>query len=105
MEYGDRLTFVETPEKQKVVTSYEGELVLKAAKHGAGEEGKLSVHSRFHVPLGATLMAGDGQKVAKDGVLFTWDPYTNPILRSEEHTSELQSQSNLVCRLLLEKKK
>src|SRR2546427_7009215 len=30
----------------------------------------------------------------------TWGPE-----RSEEHTSELQSQSNLVCRLLLEKKK
>src|SRR2546427_2793369 len=31
---------------------------------------------------------------------------SNPFdLRSEEHTSELQSQSNLVCRLLLEKKK
>src|SRR2546430_8606783 len=29
----------------------------------------------------------------------------SPRLRSEEHTSELQSQSNLVCRLLLEKKK
>src|SRR2546430_5812105 len=28
-----------------------------------------------------------------------------PTYRSEEHTSELQSQSNLVCRLLLEKKK
>src|SRR2546427_1281270 len=28
-----------------------------------------------------------------------------PDARSEEHTSELQSQSNLVCRLLLEKKK
>src|SRR2546430_12074527 len=28
-----------------------------------------------------------------------------PPTRSEEHTSELQSQSNLVCRLLLEKKK
>src|SRR2546430_8524730 len=27
------------------------------------------------------------------------------LVRSEEHTSELQSQSNLVCRLLLEKKK
>src|SRR2546427_5903956 len=27
------------------------------------------------------------------------------MVRSEEHTSELQSQSNLVCRLLLEKKK
>src|SRR2546430_6718540 len=29
----------------------------------------------------------------------------NVLPRSEEHTSELQSQSNLVCRLLLEKKK
>src|SRR2546427_2025107 len=29
----------------------------------------------------------------------------NLLVRSEEHTSELQSQSNLVCRLLLEKKK
>src|SRR2546430_6013261 len=35
-------------------------------------------------------------------------PYSHthlPPPRSEEHTSELQSQSNLVCRLLLEKKK
>src|SRR2546430_11923566 len=35
-------------------------------------------------------------------------PYGYALLhlrRSEEHTSELQSQSNLVCRLLLEKKK
>src|SRR2546430_9780297 len=31
--------------------------------------------------------------------------YLAQALRSEEHTSELQSQSNLVCRLLLEKKK
>src|SRR5438270_9623579 len=34
----------------------------------------------------------------------TWGVPTNAP-RSEEHTSELQSQSNLVCRLLLEKKK
>src|SRR3989475_9083451 len=33
------------------------------------------------------------------------DNYWVPVVRSEEHTSELQSQSNLVCRLLLEKKK
>src|SRR2546430_17688800 len=32
-------------------------------------------------------------------------PARNALDRSEEHTSELQSQSNLVCRLLLEKKK
>src|SRR2546427_6186397 len=43
-------------------------------------------------------------------VLFAGTPdSTNPLagadVRSEEHTSELQSQSNLVCRLLLEKKK
>src|SRR2546430_11436441 len=31
--------------------------------------------------------------------------HVTPRQRSEEHTSELQSQSNLVCRLLLEKKK
>src|SRR2546430_5839762 len=43
------------------------------------------------------------------GVLVFWllqagsIAYSAP-LRSEEHTSELQSQSNLVCRLLLEKK-
>src|SRR2546430_12621794 len=30
---------------------------------------------------------------------------SSSLCRSEEHTSELQSQSNLVCRLLLEKKK
>src|SRR5688572_32697708 len=33
------------------------------------------------------------------------DEEGSSLLRSEEHTSELQSQSNLVCRLLLEKKK
>src|SRR2546430_3986640 len=42
-------------------------------------------------------------------LLFSWQIYSinSPfnIVRSEEHTSELQSQSNLVCRLLLEKKK
>src|SRR2546427_7597046 len=34
-----------------------------------------------------------------------WQRHQPLHLRSEEHTSELQSQSNLVCRLLLEKKK
>src|SRR2546430_4122111 len=33
------------------------------------------------------------------------EPPLRIMMRSEEHTSELQSQSNLVCRLLLEKKK
>src|SRR5688572_28424727 len=48
---------------------------------------------------------------ALDGEVLEADPASivNTVLdgqyRSEEHTSELQSQSNLVCRLLLEKKK
>src|SRR5688572_31311531 len=40
--------------------------------------------------------------VDKGGRMWT---KRGPDARSEEHTSELQSQSNLVCRLLLEKKK
>src|SRR5688572_32264906 len=39
-------------------------------------------------------------KSAIESLPSEWKP-----IRSEEHTSELQSQSNLVCRLLLEKKK
>src|SRR2546430_8879983 len=35
----------------------------------------------------------------------SWKAGLEDVIRSEEHTSELQSQSNLVCRLLLEKKK
>src|SRR5256885_15913593 len=43
-----------------------------------------------------------------DGTTATWSPSRPPrdqAHRSEEHTSELQSPCNLVCRLLLEKKK
>src|SRR2546427_8981443 len=43
--------------------------------------------------------AGTARAMPDNRVLVTLDD------RSEEHTSELQSQSNLVCRLLLEKKK
>src|SRR2546428_7416959 len=35
----------------------------------------------------------------------TWNPEIVPRERSEEHTSELQSRSDLVCRLLLENKR
>src|SRR5438132_11761304 len=38
-------------------------------------------------------------------VLLTFRPIPGAQTRSEEHTSELQSHSDLVCRLLLEKKK
>src|SRR5690349_24191678 len=34
----------------------------------------------------------------------TWETYAGLLARSEEHTSELQSRRDLVCRILLEKK-
>src|SRR2546427_7767680 len=50
--------------------------------------------------------AGYGAGRLPAGVVLTGGTAHLPgMVRSEEHTSELQSQSNLVCRLLLEKKK
>src|SRR2546430_4035391 len=47
-----------------------------------------------------------GRSIAINGVIFRIIGIApEEFHRSEEHTSELQSQSNLVCRLLLEKKK
>src|SRR2546430_10990732 len=48
---------------------------------------------------------GDGDVLLVWTGGFTAAPMIDINSRSEEHTSELQSQSNLVCRLLLEKKK
>src|SRR2546430_7375023 len=45
------------------------------------------------------------QELFSDARFRLFDDYGHHPNRSEEHTSELQSQSNLVCRLLLEKKK
>src|SRR2546427_7514285 len=50
---------------------------------------------------GALVYRMDQPQVA----FLTPDQKIHTFDRSEEHTSELQSQSNLVCRLLLEKKK
>src|SRR5690606_41430211 len=63
-----------------------GRICLKEKKHYLHERGD------FWEGLGRFL----SQHYELDG--DTW-------LRSEEHTSELQSRENLVCRLLLEKKK
>src|SRR2546430_13670390 len=59
------------------------------------------------MPFGWTLNPYRGCEMA---CRYCFARYTHEFLghnasRSEEHTSELQSQSNLVCRLLLEKKK
>src|SRR2546430_11159078 len=75
----------------------------------------LSLHDALPISCAFTRVPGRSSSVPrtatsspsctspKTSVSF---PSTSPVLtlRSEEHTSELQSQSNLVCRLLLEKK-
>src|SRR2546430_7068184 len=54
---------------------------------------------------GSEIPAGNGRRRLPDQAA-QFDPVIAFVRsRSEEHTSELQSQSNLVCRLLLEKKK
>src|SRR5260370_11925912 len=46
------------------------------------------------------------QRILRDITRWHVEEFSqDPLLRSEEHTSELQSHLNLVCRLLLEKKK
>src|SRR5258707_7906371 len=45
------------------------------------------------------------QVTLRSGTGFSVDSGPTPAVRSEEHTSELQSRQYLVCRLLLEKKK
>src|SRR2546427_2397963 len=66
--------------------------------------------SRATKVVSAALLLDDGavdlsgRDVVVSGQVHVEEPLEVPE-RSEEHTSELQSQSNLVCRLLLEKKK
>src|SRR5258706_9329962 len=55
--------------------------------------------SRFELKIAANLSR------SSSGVVLSAASSSTRALRSEEHTSELQSLTNLVCRLLLEKKK
>src|SRR2546430_11190121 len=54
--------------------------------------------------LGEPVQHDGQQDYYPSGERLVVGRHTEERLRSEEHTSELQSQSNLVCRLLLEKK-
>src|SRR5688572_32351645 len=54
---------------------------------------------------GAHCAAIEGRRKGRTEGGYSGSRDLSSATRSEEHTSELQSQSNLVCRLLLEKKK
>jgi DNA-directed RNA polymerase subunit beta' len=72
---------VTNPEGQKIVTSYEGELSIKSSS-----DKNANIAARLQVPLGAIMMVEDGADVKRDQVIFTWDPYTNPILADVDGT-------------------
>src|SRR2546428_3050777 len=67
--------------------------------------GRATVVANVEVPRGAS--AGERLRLydATEARLDEWVARLGAPHRSEEHTSELQSRSDLVCRLLLEKKK
>ncbi|HMN09135.1 MAG TPA: DNA-directed RNA polymerase subunit beta' [Gemmatimonadaceae bacterium] len=81
IEFGDRLVTVKNREGQQVVTSYEGEITIRASADPSA-----AIAARLAVPLGATLFVKDKDEVKKEQVIFTWDPYTNPILADVEGT-------------------
>src|SRR2546430_9017884 len=65
-----------------------------------------SPRTRKQCRRGRSKKAGTKKRcVAKNRMADSTNSSRGAPTRSEEHTSELQSQSNLVCRLLLEKKK
>ncbi|MBI4538862.1 MAG: DNA-directed RNA polymerase subunit beta' [Gemmatimonadetes bacterium] len=68
----ERVVTVTAPTGEKIVTSREGQLILKT------KEGQ--VRSRLAVPYGATLHVGDGQEIQAGDLLFSWDPYAEPIV-------------------------
>src|SRR5688572_31259799 len=80
--------------------------VLVSALEGALKVDVVHTDHRGHAAEVARQARLDGlDLVVTLGGDGTVNEVVNGLLRSEEHTSELQSQSNLVCRLLLEKKK
>ncbi|MFQ5889723.1 MAG: DNA-directed RNA polymerase subunit beta' [Gemmatimonadota bacterium] len=68
----DRITFVESPNGPLVVTSREGQILLRTPED--------RVRSRLAVPYGATLHVSDGEEVDPGDLLFSWDPYSEPIV-------------------------
>jgi len=68
----DRVTTVETPDETLIVTSREGQIVLKT------DEGQ--IRSRLSVPYGASLMVEEDQEIEAGDLLFSWDPYSEPVV-------------------------
>src|SRR5690606_42037896 len=82
-------------------------LFRSAAKHIAAGAKKVIISAPAKGEDLTVVMGINSDKYdpAKHHIISNASCTTNCLVRSEEHTSELQSRENLVCRLLLEKKK
>src|SRR2546430_12175794 len=79
----------------------EGKIDVLRDRFGAARADRVPDRWIEELLLQSLLVVGYPLALVAFGV---WREVSGPVSRSEEHTSELQSQSNLVCRLLLEKK-
>src|SRR5947208_10656165 len=80
-----------------------------SASHGIARQPRIVARETSIVALEASCVAwGPARPAASASTVTAAGTYTvpaqSPQMRSEEHTSELQSPDHLVCRLLLEKK-
>src|SRR5216683_5564721 len=95
---------VEAARKELVARGVEVSEVFHTSKPGAqfrpGSNGRVSGPDPGHRSYFSFATFSD-----PDGNTWLFQEITTRLPRSEEHTSELQSRSDLVCRLLLEKKK
>src|SRR5690606_39770747 len=81
---------------------YDGKLNELRKKYGSNKMMTVDFRGtgQFHNIYGTEVISQSSERA-----ILSIDTEKTMISRSEEHTSELQSRENLVCRLLLEKKK
>jgi DNA-directed RNA polymerase subunit beta' len=72
----ERVTTVKGTDGGTVVTSREGQILMRT-----GED---RIRSRLAVPYGATLHVPDGEDVKPGDLLFSWDPYSEPIVADQK---------------------
>src|SRR2546427_3276833 len=108
-----------TPDRRSCTSSWEQTTASTGPSRSCAGNLRMHVTVTWGEPR-ATLSppSGNGEAIRRPNARYEWvtrrapgldlrtghQTFETHQLRSEEHTSELQSQSNLVCRLLLEKK-
>ncbi len=72
----ERVSLVEDRKGNRIITSREGKIVIQT------REGQ--VRSRLAVPYGAEIHVSEGDSIKAGDLLFSWDPYSEPIVADAE---------------------